>query len=224
MVAVAIGGAAVVGGVSSYASGKAAAKAQKKGAEAQAQQAADQIAEERRQFDLTREDYAPYRETGTKALGSLASMYGVNPNGSTIDMSAAVRATPGYQFRLNEGTKAIERSAAARGLLGSGATLKAIARYGQDYASSEYENYANRLATLAGVGQTATAGTAAAGEAAVSGMGAARAAAGQAAVNSGNARASSYANTGSAINGTVNNLASMYLYQQGGGFNQPKWV
>lgn len=224
MVAVAIGGAAVVGGVASYASGKKAAKAQNQGAELQAQQAADQIAEERRQFDLTRADYAPYRDTGAKALGSLASMYGVNPDGSRIDMSDAVRATPGYQFRLNEGTKAIERSAAARGLLGSGATLKALTRYGQDYASDEYNMFTNKLATLAGVGQTATAGTAAAGEAAVSGMGAARAQAGQAAVNAGNARASSYANTGSAINGTVNNLAGMYLYQQGGGFNTPRWV
>lgn len=213
--------AAVAGGVATYASGKSAAKAQKKGAEAQAQQAADQIAEERRQFDLTRADYAPYRETGTRALGTLSSMYGVNPNGQTIDMTAAVKATPGYQFRVNEGTKAIERSAAARGMLGSGATMKSIGRYVSDYSSDEYNQFANRLAAMAGVGQTATAGTAAAGEAAVSGMGAARTQAGQAAVNAGNARASSYANTGSAINGTVNNLASMYLYQQGGGFSPP---
>lgn len=219
-----IGGASLVGAGVQYASGKKAAKAQKQGAELQAQQAADQIAEERRQFDLTRADYAPYRETGTKALGSLSSLYGLNgPKASSAAMSA-FSASPGYQFRVNEGTKAIERSAAARGMLGSGATMKSIGRYVSDYSSDEYNSYANRLAALAGVGQTATAGTAAAGEAAVSGMGAARTQAGQAAVNAGNARASSYANTGSAITGTVNNLASMYLYQQGGGFNTPQWV
>jgi len=75
---------------------------------------------------------------------------------------------PGYQFRLNEGTKALQASAAARGGLNSGATLKALTRYGQDYGSNEYEksynrynsdqtNRFNRLATLAGIGQTANA-------------------------------------------------------------------
>jgi hypothetical protein len=43
-----------------------------------------------------------------------------------------------------------------------------------------------------------------------------------AAMAAGNATASSYANMGSAINGTVNNLASLYLYQNGGGFSPVK--
>lgn len=218
MVAAAVVGSAVVGGVTSTVAGNKAAKAQRKAADQQAQTAADQIAEERRQYDLTRADYAPYREAGYKALDTLSSMYGANPNGKTLDMSQQVMATPGYQFRLGEGIKAAERSAAARGLLGSGATMKAIQRYGEGLASSEYDNYANRLAALAGVGQTATGSTAAAGQAAVAGMGAARSDMGQAAVNAGNARASSYINTGSAINGAINNGLSAYLYSQGGGF------
>ena len=45
---------------------------------------------------------------------------------------------PGYQFRFNEGMKALERSAAAHGNLQSGATLKALTRYSQDYASNEF--------------------------------------------------------------------------------------
>jgi hypothetical protein len=126
------------------------------------------------------------------------------------------QASPGYQFRLSEGLKAVERSAAARGMLHSGGTLKALQRYGEGLASSEYENYANRLASLAGVGQSATAGTAQAGANAASGIS-------QAVTNAGNARASSYANMGSAINGTANNLASLYLYQQGGGFDVPTY-
>jgi hypothetical protein len=74
---------------------------------------------------------------------------------------------PGYQFRLNQGTKALDRSAAAKGNLYSGGTLKAAQRYGQDYASNEYGNAYNRdlqnrqskynfLAGISGVGQTAT--------------------------------------------------------------------
>lgn len=74
---------------------------------------------------------------------------------------------PGYAFRLNEGQKALERSAAARGGLLSGAQGKAMQRYGQDMGSQEYTNaynrfntnqgnLFNRLSSLSGGGQTAT--------------------------------------------------------------------
>lgn len=118
------------------------------------------------------------------------------------------RASPGYEFRQSEAMKAIERSAAARGALRSGGTMKAMARYADNLASSEYENYANRLAALAGVGQAATGSTAAAGAQAASGMS-------QAYTNAGNARASAYQNTGNAINEGVGNIAGWYLYNQG---------
>ena len=72
---------------------------------------------------------------------------------------------PGYDFRLAEGAKALERSAAARGGLFSGGTAKALTRYNQDFASNEFSNAYNRfqtnratrynqLAGLAGLGQT----------------------------------------------------------------------
>jgi hypothetical protein len=54
------------------------------------------------------------------------------------------KADPGYAFRMSEGMKALERSAAQRGGLLSGATLKATQRYGQDLASQEYMNAFNR--------------------------------------------------------------------------------
>lgn len=60
---------------------------------------------------------------------------------------------PGYQFRLNEGTKALNTSWAANGMRESGAAEKALLRYGQDYASNEFNNEWNRLAGLSGVGQ-----------------------------------------------------------------------
>lgn len=73
---------------------------------------------------------------------------------------------PGYQFRLNEGTKGIDRASAARGGYDSGSTLKALARYNQDYASNEFGNAYNRdasdksrtygfLSGTAGAGQNA---------------------------------------------------------------------
>lgn len=54
---------------------------------------------------------------------------------------------PGYAFRLSEGLKALDRQAAARGGLMSGAALKGAARYGQDMASQEYGNAFNRYQT-----------------------------------------------------------------------------
>lgn len=50
----------------------------------------------------------------------------------------------GFQFRLNEGQKALERSAASKGTLLTGGTAKALQRFGQDMASQEYGNVYNR--------------------------------------------------------------------------------
>ena len=51
---------------------------------------------------------------------------------------------PGFQFRLDQGRKALEASAAGKGILRSGGTLKDILGYGQNFASQEYGNVFNR--------------------------------------------------------------------------------
>jgi hypothetical protein len=82
------------------------------------------------------------------------------------DFSASdFQTDPGYQFRLSEGQKALDRSAAARGGLFSGEQLKANDQYNQNFASNEYQNAYNRyqqnrttkynfLSNAAGGGQT----------------------------------------------------------------------
>lgn len=209
----AVVGAAAIGAGANIISGNKAAKAGQ-------QASAASIAEERRQYDRTRADYAPYREVGYGALGKLATMYGVAPVGAdgkptaTYAGSAAPdtswQTSPGYEWRLNQGIQAAERSAAARGLLRSGGTMKAIQRYGEGLASSEYENYANRLAAMAGIGQSATGSTAAAGAQATQGIT-------NAYMNAGNARASAYQNTGAQIGNLAGNLAGAYMYGKGYG-------
>lgn len=52
---------------------------------------------------------------------------------------------PGYDFRMREGQKSVENSAAARGMQLSGATLKAMQRFGQDFASNEYGKASDRF-------------------------------------------------------------------------------
>jgi hypothetical protein len=200
MVAVAIGGSAILGAGASIIGGNKAAKAQEKASAAS-------IAEERRQYDLTRADYAPWRTAGAGAVGRLEEAYGLKPSTQPY---GGFFTSPGYEFRRDEGIKAIERSASARGLRTgpvdglSGPTAKSIMRYGEGLAASEYDAYTARLAQLAGLGQSATAGTAAAGSQATSNIS-------NALINSGNARASSYANTASSINSGLNNVMTAYL-------------
>jgi hypothetical protein len=207
--AVAIAGAAVVGAGASIVAGNKAAKAQTKAADAS-------IAEQRREYDQDRADLAPWRTAGASALSKLSAAYGLNgtptvtggptnPDGTVnSDAYGGFFASPGYQWRLSEGLKAIDRGAAARGQLGSGATIKAEQRYGEGLAASEYDAWASRLQQMAGVGQAATNTTVAAGQNAASTIS-------NNLIASGNARASSYANTGSAINSGLNNVMSAYL-------------
>jgi hypothetical protein len=51
---------------------------------------------------------------------------------------------PGYQFRLDQGMKMLDNSAAAKGGLLSGNTLQGRQNYAQNYASNEYGNVYNR--------------------------------------------------------------------------------
>ena len=115
---------------------------------------------QRQMFERQVELQRPFREAGEQALNKLipASDY------QTFGMQQ-FQADPGYAFRLSEGQKALERSAAARGGLMSGSALKAAQRYGQEMGSQEYQNAFNRyqteqqsrlnpLQSLAGLGQT----------------------------------------------------------------------
>lgn len=67
-----------------------------------------------------------------------------------------IRSTPGYDFRFNEGIRAMDSSAAHQGMLMSGRHISELQRQGDNFASNEFGNYYNRLAALAGQGATAT--------------------------------------------------------------------
>lgn len=61
------------------------------------------------------------------------------------DMKFDFEADPGYQFRLSEGNKAVQASAAARGGLFSGKTGTDLQDYSQGLASQEYDNAYKRF-------------------------------------------------------------------------------
>ena len=187
----AILGSAGVGALSS----RSAAKAQSRAAG----QAADL---QREQFERQMELQAPFREVGLRALNKLEGASEYTPFGM-----AQFQADPGYGFRFDQGQKALERSAAARGGLISGNTGGALQQFGQGLASQEYQNAFNRyqaerqarlgpLQSLAGVGQTSINALGQAGQNYASGMGEAIGAGGQ-------ARASGYMGAANAIGGGV---------------------
>ena len=135
-------------------------------ADSQAASTAASIAETRRQFDLQREDSAPYRQAGANALTQFQTLT------NTPTSAADVMRDPGYQFGLDQGQQAIDRKVAAMGGRVSGQAIKAAGRFGTNYASTGYtaadqrrNDRLNRLASLAGIGQSATNSSAAAGSA-----------------------------------------------------------
>ncbi len=118
--------------------------------------------------------------------------------GASPDYSAFYK-SPGYQFRLDEGTRAVERSAAAKGKLMSGGLLRSLTEYGQGLASSEFNSYANRLASMAGIGQTATQYTGQLGASAAGQYGATSGQLGQTIMSGGQAQASGYVGSSNAL-------------------------
>ena len=147
--AIAIGGSALLG---AYSANRAS--------QTQSEAADKSIGLQERQYEENVARQKPFYEAGVNALPELieASRY------KNFGMGQ-FQQDPGYGFRLSEGQKALERSAAARGGLISGGALKAAQRYGQDMGSQEYTNAFNRyqaerqarlnpLQSLTGMGQT----------------------------------------------------------------------
>lgn len=67
-----------------------------------------------------------------------------------------ITSTPGYKFQLDQGTQAVERQGAAKGMLGSGNTLIALQNYGQGLAQNYYGMYMDNLARITAEGSGAT--------------------------------------------------------------------
>jgi hypothetical protein len=117
----------------------------------------------------------PFRQGGLTAQNEIMQLLGIGGDKNAAGYGSLGKSfgqsdfqqDPGYAFRQAEGMKALERSAAARGNLLSGSTLKGVQRFGQDLASQEYSNAFNRyqiernaklnpLQSLMGSGQSAT--------------------------------------------------------------------
>lgn len=201
-VAGAVVGSAVIGGM---AAGDAA--------DTQAASADRAAAGQERMFERQVALQEPWRKAGEQALNKLIPLTDYTP----FSM-AQFQADPGYGFRMSEGMKGLERSAAARGGLLSGSTLKGIQRFGQDLASQEYTNAFNRyqteraarlqpLQSLAGVGQTTAQQIGEAGMRTAANVGDIQ-------MSGAAARASGYVGGANALTGALNTGLNYYQGQQ----------
>lgn len=176
------GGLGAVGSVATSLIGSSAAK---DAAKTQADAADQAAALQKQEFDVQQQNLAPWLAAGQVGLGQLMS--GTGPNGNLLTpfsgtfippTEADAQATPGYQFTLDQGNKAILNAQTASGGAFTGGTAKSLEAFNSGLADSTYSNrfnqalqtfqtqfnsyntnqsnQFNRLASIAGIGQTAT--------------------------------------------------------------------
>jgi hypothetical protein len=192
MTGAAILGSSLIGANAASSAGNAQARASDRAADLQYKQYQDTVARQK-----------PFYDVGVNALPDL-----VNASKYTNFGMDQFKADPGYAFRLSEGQKQLDRTAASRGGLLSGGALKAATRYGQDMGSQEYTNAFNRyqaertarlapLQALTGMGQTTAQQVSNAGQTMATNVG-------NDITNSAAARASGYVGGANALTGGLN--------------------
>lgn len=171
-------------------------------------------------WDADKANQQPYLDVGSTSANHLRDLLNNPFRAPTLEEA---KNNPGYQFTLDQGVSALDKSAAARGNLFSGTQGTALLQYGQDLGERNYEDvynramgeYMNRYNTLmggTGVGQTATGQYGQQGQAAATGVndinrwGAEDQA--QQINNAAAARASGYLGTANAWSNMAGNLAS----------------
>lgn len=193
-------GSSIFRGISASKAAKTQSRAAMSAAQLEYQASQNALDFQKQQWQTTQQNMAPWLQAGQGAITNLAGLLG--PGGElaqpwTQQFHAPTAVTeqndPGYQFRLNEGLKALQNSAAARGGALTGATSKDLERYSQDYASNEYgnvygralgeyqQNYNifqqnqanrfNRLAAISGAGQVSAGQLGSFGQAAAGNVG-----------------------------------------------------
>ena len=90
-------------------------------------------------------EFAPYEGQAQNAYTTYGNALGLNGAAGTASAQGAYSASPGYQFQMDQGLQALERSASARGMLASGNTSADILGYSQGLASQDYGSWLDRL-------------------------------------------------------------------------------
>jgi hypothetical protein len=156
----AIGAAAIIGG-GSVLSGLIGGASSKNAAGQAASAARDAANLQQQRYLQTRSDLSPYNTAGQQVLPALNALAMSGPTGGGPDYvdlayknylppqmtQAQLEATPGYQFQMSQGLKALQSANAAKGLGVSGAALKGAAQFATGLANSNYQQQFNNAQT-----------------------------------------------------------------------------
>lgn len=135
---------------------KAALRAAEQSAKGYTQARGAIDAGETQSLEVLRDAYTPYAEGGREAFEQQSRLLGLRGPEEANEAFGAFRTSPGYQFSMDEGMRALDRSAASRGGLYSGSTGRSLTRFGQGLADQEFGNYYSRLAGLGSTGFAAS--------------------------------------------------------------------
>ena len=162
----------------------------------------------------TRGDLLPYQAAGQNAL---TQQLGMAQKGFSFDPTMSeLEKTPGYQFNLAQGEKAVQNSASARGLGISGAAQKGAANFASGLAANTYQQQfgnaltkyttnINALGGISGLGENAAAQTGNQGTQIAGSIG-------NNITGAGNAQAAAYMSASNSVGGAANNALGAYLY------------
>lgn len=114
------------------------------------------IDEQRRQFDLTRTDYAPWMDAGKLAIGQLGDFLGLNGADKTQAAIDAMKASPMYESLYRNGEEALLANASATGGMRGGNMVRGLADFGADTLSDVIDAQIGRLGAVSGSGATMT--------------------------------------------------------------------
>lgn len=142
-------------------------------------------------------DLQPFVNSGTLANTQTANLLGLNGQPAADAAMTTFQASPGYQYDLTQGLRAVDAGAAAQGMTRSGATLKAEQTLGTNLANQDFQQYVTNLNGLANMGQSSAVGQA------------------NVATNAAGQQASIYGNEGSALGKSATGLLSNPTVQNG---------
>ena len=138
--------------------GKTAARAAEEAAQVQSDAYGQGIDEQRRQFDISQENLAPWLEAGTGALSRQQDFLGLGEPGAQQAAYDNYAESPGQKFLRERGERALVRNASAIGGLGGGNVRSALNQQGIGFAAQDFGNHYNRLAGMSGTGQQTASG------------------------------------------------------------------
>jgi len=162
-------------------------------------------AAQRQALEQSRADLEPWRTAGQGALTGAQNAAGLNGQPGYDAAMSAFHTSPGYQFQLDQGLRAVDAGAAAQGFGRSGAVLKAEQAFGSGLADQSFKDYYNRLFDLSKLGEGAATGSASASQNTGTGIA-------QTDLSEGSAQTSIYGNLGKGINDSVGTYMNNQLY------------